>query len=147
MKIVKRDLESGVYRYSGEKVTIAEVLRRAQKSAAYLRKDQPGVAKLRERVQDFVDRANKLIRQGACSMRNDGVERAGEAASELKLVRQAYAEAEQEYSDLKQRYAEVLNNLEAAEKTIEELRAEKSAVRPSRDQPIELNRIARRSQT
>jgi flagellar motility protein MotE (MotC chaperone) len=124
MVTIEQAVENGLYPHAGEKVTVAEVLRRANKSEAYLRKvNQPGIAELKQRVQDFVDRANKLIGQGACSIRNARTERVCEAEAELKLVRQAYAEAELEHSDLKQRYAAALKKLEEAKKTIEELRA------------------------
>lgn len=128
MKTIERDVENGLYRDRGERVTVAEVLSRAEKSEAYLRRaNQPGIAELRRRVQGFVDRANNLIGQGIRSIRHSGTERAREAEAELKQVRQAYAEAEQEYADLKQRYAAALEKLETAERTIEELRAEYGA--------------------
>jgi hypothetical protein len=149
MRSIERDVENGSYLHPGEKVTVAEVLRRANKSEAYLRKvDQPGIAELKQSVQDFVDRANKLIGQGACSIRNDGTERAREMEAELKLVRQAYAEAELEYSDLKHRYAAAVKKLETAEKTIEELRAENGALqgRASTEKVIKLKPTGRPSE-
>jgi DNA repair exonuclease SbcCD ATPase subunit len=131
METIERDVENGFFRDRG-RVTVAEVLNRAEKSEAYLRRaNQPGIAELRRRVQDFVDRANNLIGQGACSVPHSGTERAREAEAELEQVRQAYAEAEQEYADLKQRYAAALEKLETTERTIEELRAGYGA-RPER---------------
>ncbi|WP_426532783.1 hypothetical protein [Bradyrhizobium sp. McL0615] len=131
MEIIERDVENGLYR-DRRRITVAEVLSRAEKSEAYLRRaDQPGIAELRRRVQDFVDRANNQIGQSTGSIRHNRTERARDAEAELEQVRQAYAEAEQEYADLKQRYAAALEKLEAAERAIEELRAEYGA-RPER---------------
>lgn len=127
METIEREVENGLYRDRG-RVTVAEVLSRAEKSEAYLRRaNQPGIAELRRRVQDFVDRANNLMAQGTCSIRHSGTERAREAEAELERVRQAYAEAELEYADLNQRYAAALEKLETAERTIGELRAEYGA--------------------
>jgi DNA repair exonuclease SbcCD ATPase subunit len=137
MLIIEREVEQGLYPHA--KVTVAQLLDRAKKGAAYLRKaNQPGIAELKQRVQDFVDRANKLMGQGVCSIRKDGTDRAREADAELKLVRQAYAEAEQEYSDLKQRYAALLKKLETAERTIDELRAENGTLERGGPKVIEL---------
>jgi chromosome segregation ATPase len=113
----------GVYPHAGGRLTTTEILRRAGKSEAYLRKtDQPSLIELKQRVQDFVDQANKLIAQGARSIRRNVTDKVREAEAELKLVKQAYSQAEQEYND-------TLKKLEIAEKTIEELRGQNTALR------------------
>ncbi|WP_407116143.1 hypothetical protein [Bradyrhizobium sp. LMG 9283] len=87
-------------------------------------------------MQDFVDRANKLIEQGARSIRESETNRVRDAQAELKRVQQAYAEAELEYADTRK-------HLEIAEKTIEELRSEITVLRTklSAEKVIKLNPI------
>ena len=123
MERIERAVEANGGEYLGGRVSIAEVLREAGKSEAYLRKkDQPSVIELRQRVKDFVDRANMLIEQGARSIRQVETDRVRDAQDELKRVQQVYAEAELEYADTRKR-------LETAEKTIEELRSEITTLR------------------
>ena len=124
MAVIEADVEknAGVYPFAGGKITMAEVLRRAGKSEGYLRKSEPAsLLELKEEVQDFVDRASRLISQGARNIRKDVTDRVREAQAELDLVRQAYHETELQFSD-------TLNLLQNAERTIEELRAEKNAL-------------------
>jgi hypothetical protein len=129
MRQIEKAVEEngGVYPCDGGRVTIAEVLHQAGRSEAYLRKtDQPSLIELRQRVQDFVDRANKLTAQGARSIRTNATDTAREAQAELKLVMGAYADAEREYSDARKQ-------LEIAEKTIEELRAQNTMLQKKLD--------------
>jgi len=118
MSDIEVDVEKhgGVYPHAGGRVTMAEVLRRAGKSEAYLRKDHPNLRELKEEVETFVDRANTLVAQGARTIRRNITDRVTEAKAEADRVRQAYAEAELEHN-------ETLNKLAEAEKTIEELQA------------------------
>lgn len=123
MERIERVVEENGGEYPGGRVSMAEILREAGKSEAYLRKtNQPSVVELKQRVQDFVDRANKLMEQSARSIRANETDRVRDAEAELKRVQQAYAEAEVEYADTRK-------HLEIAEKTIEELRAEIAMLR------------------
>ncbi|MGY4432729.1 chromosome segregation ATPase [Bradyrhizobium sp. F1.13.1] len=123
MERIERAVEANGGEYPSGRVSIAEVLREAGKSEAYLRKtDQPSVIELRQRVQDFVDRANTLIERGASTIRQIETDRVRDAQAELKRTQQAYAEAEVEYADARKQ-------LEIAEKTIEEMRSELTMLR------------------
>jgi DNA repair exonuclease SbcCD ATPase subunit len=125
MRHIEEQVETngGVYPLAGGRITLAEILRCAGKSDAYLRKTHPPhLVALKEEVQDFVDRANRLIKKGSRSIRRDITDRVREAQTELDLVRQAYAEAELEHSD-------ALAKLEIAEKTIEDLRSDNLELR------------------
>jgi hypothetical protein len=137
MERIERAVEANGGEYPGGRVSIAGVLREAGKSEAYLRKtDQPSVIELRQRVQDFVDRANMLIEQGARSIRKSETDRVRDAQADLKRVQQAYAEAEVEYADTR-------TQLAIAEKTIEALRSEITILRtkPFDEKVIKLNSL------
>jgi hypothetical protein len=124
MKTIEADVEkhAGIYPLAGGRITTAEVLLRAGKSEAYLRKkNQLGLLELKEEVENFVDRANALIARGARSIRKNITDRIAAAKSEADAVKQAYAEAELELGD-------TLKKLQLAEKTVEELRAENRAL-------------------
>jgi len=124
MREIEADVEKhgGVYPYAGGKISCAEVLRRAGKSPAYLRKKEPpALVKLRDEVDAWVDRVTKDIAADARIVRKKVTDRVLEARSELNLVRQAYAETELELSDMQA-------DLRNAEKTIEQLRGENTTL-------------------
>lgn len=113
----------GLYPYANGRITVAEVLRRAGKSEAYLRRSgSQQLQNLRHEVTAWVARINTEIANGATVVREKITESILEAQSQLSKVRQAYAECELLLS-------ETLAQLEACRREIEELKSQNASIR------------------
>lgn len=123
MKGIEADVEknNGLYPLNGGKITIEEILRRAGKSLAYLRKSDEHIVDLKLEVDAFLERARTRIAQGARSIRRTVNERAEEARADAERTRQAYAEAELEHQN-------TLKELETARIEIDQLQAQNVAL-------------------
>ncbi|SNT59565.1 hypothetical protein SAMN05216374_5450 [Tardiphaga sp. OK246] len=119
MRDIEADIErnGGIYPYANGRVSVAEVVRRAGKSNAYLRRNgSEQLLNLRQEVAVWVIRVNSAIVNGASVVRKMITVRVREAKDELANVRQAYAEAELVLS-------ETLAELQTCHQEIKELRA------------------------
>jgi septation ring formation regulator EzrA len=124
MRDIESDIErnDGVYPYAQGKVSSAEVLRRAGKSEAYLRKKEPPeLVELKDEVEDWVVRVTKAMAAGAKVVRRKITERVEHVRGELAQVRQNYIASEILLS-------ETQADLGKAEKKIEELEARNAAL-------------------
>lgn len=118
-----RDIEleitnnGGIYPYAKGKLTISELVRRAGKAEAYLRKSEPPeLIQLRLEVQAWVSRVTSDIASSRRDVRKNVTEGIRERQHELANVMQCYAEAEVQLT-------EALAQLEAANKRVAELEA------------------------
>ncbi|MGV7219554.1 hypothetical protein [Bradyrhizobium sp. UFLA05-112] len=124
MRDIEADIErnDGVYPYAQGKVSAAEVLRRAGKSEAYLRKKEPPeLVELKDEVDAWAARVTKAMAAGAKVVRRKITERVGQVQDELAQVRQNYIASEILLS-------ETQADLEKAEKKISELEARNAAL-------------------
>jgi|GEM_PF-1441369 len=124
MRDIETDIErnDGVYPHANGTVSMAEVLRRAGKSEAYLRKKQPPqLVELKDEVEVWVARVTQAMAAGAKVVRRKITERVDRVQGELAQVRQNYIASEILLS-------ETQADLEKAEKKIAELEARNAAL-------------------
>lgn len=119
MKAIESDIEKngGIYPFADGRLSTAEVLRRAGKSEAYLRKTgSEELTSLKKEVDAWVDRVLSAIGSGVRIVRRNITARMQSINVELHLLRQAYAEAELEHS-------ETLRALASAQREVSDLKA------------------------
>jgi chromosome segregation ATPase len=124
MREIEAEIEGndGIYPHAKGRVSAAEVLRRAGKSDAYLRKSEPPeLVDLRNEVDEWAARVTKALDAGAKVVRRRITERVEHIQGELAQVRQNYIAAEILLS-------ETQADLEKAASKIAELEAQNAAL-------------------
>jgi polyhydroxyalkanoate synthesis regulator phasin len=106
---------NGVYPLNEGKLNIQELLRRVEKSPAYLEKKTPRIIALKTAVTSWLTDTDQKILKGAANIRRSVTERADKANDEVDEIRQAWAEAELEH-------AQTFADLVAANATIAALK-------------------------
>ena len=89
---------NGVYPLNEGKLNIQELLRRVEKSPAYLEKKTPRIIALKTAVTTWLTDTNQKILRGVANIRRSVNERVDKANDEVDDIRQAWAEAELEHA-------------------------------------------------
>lgn len=124
MRNIQADVEAnkGIYPLNDGRITMQEVLRRADLSSAALEK--PHHRDFKGEVTDWVAGANRRIARGARTIRKVVTERVDDANAEIKAIRQAWTEAELEYVDGRGELAKLTTEKAALMREVQQLRAE-----------------------
>ncbi|MEY9158499.1 hypothetical protein [Bradyrhizobium japonicum] len=110
----------GVYPNSKDgKINIQVLLKEAGLNPVYLEKKRPEIIALKNQVRAWLRKLGKVSPGNVDAIRRKVTAKADEARAEADEVRQRYAEAELEH-------AATLAQLDAARKTIEDLKREKA---------------------
>lgn len=124
MRDIQADVEAnkGIYPLNDGRITLQEVLRRADLSSAALEK--PHHSAFKGEVTDWVVGANKRIARGARTIRKAVTERVDDANAEIKAIRQAWTEAELEYVEGRGEVAKLTTENAALARQVQQLQAE-----------------------
>lgn len=124
MRDIQADVEAnkGIYPLNDGRITLQEVLRRADLSSAALEK--PHHRDFKGEVNDWIAGANKKIARGARTIRKVVTERVDDANAEIKAIRQAWTEAELEYVDGRAAVAKLTTENAALARQVKQLQAE-----------------------
>lgn len=124
MRDIQTDVEAnkGIYPLNDGRITLQEVLRRADLSSAALEK--PHHRAFKGEVTDWVTGANKRIARGARTIRKVVTERVDDANAEIKAIRQAWTEAELEYVEGRGEVAKLTTENAALARQVQQLKAE-----------------------
>ncbi|TXM95307.1 hypothetical protein [Methylobacterium sp. WL116] len=124
MRDIQADVEAnkGIYPLNDGRITLQEVLRRADLSSAALEK--PHHRAFKGEVADWVAGANKRIARGARTIRKVVTERVDDANAQIKAIRQAWTEAELEYVEGRDEVATLTTENAKLVREVQHLKAE-----------------------
>jgi hypothetical protein len=122
MSAIERDVAAhgGVYPFNDGRITVQEVLRRANLSKAALEKAHHRV--LKEAVTDWVALSSRKIARGVKSIRKVVTQRVDDANDQVRQIQQAWAEAELEYIDAQLEIARLTRDNAALRREVDTLR-------------------------
>ncbi|QEL21907.1 hypothetical protein FQV39_04425 [Bosea sp. F3-2] len=122
MSAIESDVaaHSGVYPFNDGRITVQEVLRRANLSKAALEK--PHHRGLKDAVTQWVALSSAKIARGAKSIRKVVTQRVEDAKDQVHQIQQAWAEAELEYIDAQHQIARLTDENAILRREVDALR-------------------------